>query len=482
LIKTISQFIKNIGFNMIADLSVKLSKSLLLILISNALGVSSMGAFSIALTYIGFGILLSNWGFGNLLTREVSRENSNYSIYLSNFIILRITFAIIATIIINIVISFFSYNHETISVIRIISLSLIATTIIKLIYSLFIAFEDLKPISIVFFITSTIRLLISLVVVFLGGTIIQISVYYTIVEYLTMILCGIITIKRLSNFQFHFDYKFALSQISIAFPFFWIGISAMLDTRVEILILSFYFNEAIVGYYTAVNTILGGVTLFSEAIRNAVFPIVTRYQKDSSVILKKTVHLLGKYILLITVPISILIFFFADEIIFFLFRDNFHISVTMLRITIWIFIFYSYSVVLSNLLMAHNKERVLALFLLFSGLLTVLLNLLVAPIIGVIGIAIVRLITSVIMFVLPLYFHKKETGYGIVSLSTVLRILLCGFAMFIIIHFLSPYNLWFSSLLAVIIYIVGLFILKVTLLDDISLLKKVMSNLVKRDT
>ena len=92
----VSRFLKNIGFNMLADLSTRLSKSLLIIIISNFLGVSAMGSVSIALTYLGFGILFSNWGFGNLLIREIARDRTSYNKFFANYAIVRVSFAIIA--------------------------------------------------------------------------------------------------------------------------------------------------------------------------------------------------------------------------------------------------------------------------------------------------------------------------------------------------------------------------------------------------
>ena len=119
MIKTISQSLKNIGFNFIADLSVRVSKTLLIIIVSRFLGVASMGAISIGLTFLGFGILFSNWGFGNLLTRELVRNQTIYNKYLTNYAILRIIFASIAILVINIIVTYLNYSKETILVIRI---------------------------------------------------------------------------------------------------------------------------------------------------------------------------------------------------------------------------------------------------------------------------------------------------------------------------------------------------------------------------
>jgi O-antigen/teichoic acid export membrane protein len=254
----------------------------------------------------------------------------------------------------------------------------------------------------------------------------------------------------------------------------------MLDSRAEIIILSLFFNEAIVGYYTAVNTIIGGLTLFSEAIRNAIFPVILRYQQEPSEKIKELVFLLGKYILIITIPISVLVFFLSDEIISFFFGVNFDLSVAMLRITIWSFISYSLTVVLSVLLMAYDKEKKVAISLFISGTITILLNLLLAPLIGPIGIALVRVITSFVMFLICLHFHFMETGYGIIDGITGVKILFVWIVMFFSIQLLTEINKWFAIFTGVSFFVIFLFISKVIVPKDISLWRNVTKELFPR--
>lgn len=480
MIKAVSRFLKNIGFNMIADLSTRLSKSILIIIISHFLGVSAMGSISIALTYLGFGILFSNWGFGNLLTREIARDRTSYNQYFANYAAIRVLFAILAILLINLIIPHLGYIDETVSVIKIISYSLIATTIDKLYFSIFIAFEELKYISIISFISNLLRLLISLAIVFLNGSIVHVAIVYSIMEYGAFILSTFIMLRFLPGLKIEFNLKFAFSEIIKAFPFFWIGVLVMLDTRAEIIILSLYFNEAVVGYYTAVTTILGGVTLFSEAIRNAVFPVVLRYQKTSPEKLREVVYLIGKYILVITIPISIFIYFFSEEIILLFFGFDFNISILMLRITIWSFISYSLTVVFSGLLMAYDKEKSIALSLFVSGMLTLILNIILAPIIGVVGIAIVHLLTSIIMFLICLYFLYRTTGYGFVKNSTGLSIILASLSMLLVTYSLYDFEKWFAVLIGLVSFLVIVFFSRVLQPNDFSLWHEVSKDFFRR--
>jgi O-antigen/teichoic acid export membrane protein len=254
----------------------------------------------------------------------------------------------------------------------------------------------------------------------------------------------------------------------------------MLDTRAEIIILSLYFSEASVGYYSAVNTVLGGVTLFSEGIRNAVFPIVIRFQQTSSEKLKEVVFLLGKYILIISLPISIIVYYYSNEILTFFFGKGFEVSFVMLKITIWLFVSYSLTVVLSGLLMAHNEERSVAISLLISSLLTIILNIILAPNIGITGVAIVRVFTSIIMFCICLYFHYKKTGYGIVKNSIGLRILVASLCMFFLIQLILSFNKYLATIFGLLIFVILLLLFRVLKIEDLVMWQSVIKELIPK--
>ncbi|MDY6993320.1 MAG: flippase [Pseudomonadota bacterium] len=472
MISSVSRFVKNSGFNLIANLSNKISKSLLLILISHTLGVSSMGQLSLALTYLGFGILLSNWGFGNMLIRQIARDRNSTNKYLSHFAITRIALVVITLLALNIVIQFFNYSPETVLVIQIISINLFATTLVNLFYSILIANESLMELSIVYIVTSILRLLICGIAIIHNGTIIQVAIIYTTIEFSVLLISTFIIRRHLINFKITFNLSFALSQIVKAFPFLWIGALMMLDTRAETVIISYFFSEATVGYYSAVSTVLGGITIFSEAIRNTIIPIASRYQLEDECKLTEVIHLLSKYLLIITIPLTIAIFFLSDEIITFFFSASYSSSITMLKITIWSSISYSLTIILSGLLIAKDMEKKVAFSLFVSGALTIILDIILAPMIGVIGIAIIRTATSILQLGLLLWFSYTELKFGIISNKTALFTSLSGLAMFSTAYFLTPLSPWVSIVTSIIVFILMLTALGVLRKEDKSLLVK----------
>ena len=438
-----------------------------------------MGQLSLALTYLGFGILFSNWGFGNLLIRDITRDRSKISKYLSNFIIARIVLVTVTILILNRIPFFLDYSEQTITVIRIISLSLISTTIVNLCYSTLVAYESLKGISIVYIVTSILRLLLSGLAIYLRGDIIQIAYIYLAIELLVLFFSIVLLFKRLGKIKFSFDAKFIWSQLIKAFPFLWIGMLMMLDSRAETVIISYFFNESYVGYYSASNTILGAITVFSEAIRNTIYPVISKYYQSSKDNLKKFVHLFSKYILILLLPLTIGVYHFSDEIISIVFSSDYILSISMLKIIIWTSISYSFSILLSGLLIYENQEKKVAFALLLSGALTLILDLTLAPLFGVVVIATVRVLSSFLQLGLLSYFHYKASGFGLLRNKTFFLSLISGLTMLGVILLLTSINTILSFVISIIIYFTILLITGVLKNQDKNLLTKLSKEILR---
>ena len=463
---------KNVGFNIVADLSTKLANALLILMISNFLGISTMGAYSIAYNFFSLGLLFSYWGLGNLLIREISKEMSNVNKYLSNFVLIRLIFAIIIIIAINVIARNLNYSEQTLQIIQIISYSILASTLTNLFYSLFIAFETIKYLSIISLTVSLIRLSISFVVLLLGGSIIVVAILYTVIEYLALLISLVFVRKIRQKFKPVIDVQFSLNQIIRAFPLFLVALLVVMDSRMEILIISFYLNEFEVGYFTAMNTIIGGLSLFSEALRNAIFPVYARYQKDSPKILRRLNLILGKYIALITFPLSISCFFLADKLVSFLFGSQFEISASLLQIVIWTVIGYSFTVVAIRLLMVHGQENRVVLSLFISGSLTILLNFLLVERNGIVSVAVVRLITSYVLTILCCFFTWKS-GYPPISFSAFIKILISSIIFFLFTFFLKRIGVFIAIGSGIILYALLIWVLKILTIKDIQLGKDI---------
>jgi O-antigen/teichoic acid export membrane protein len=478
MIATVSRFVKNLGFNIIADFSIKIVNAGLILLISQFLGVKSLGSYSLAHTYYTFGLLFSLWGFSSILTREVVKNKKDYNKYLSNFSFVRLLLSIISIIVINLIVKNFDYSIETKNAILIISFAILASTLLNLFQSLFMAFEELKYYSITAIIISALRIFFSFLILYYGGTIITVAVFYTITEFLYLVLILLLAQRYFKELHLQINLGFCYQNIIIGFPLFIIAILVVIDNRIDILLISFFFNETFVGFYTAANTIIGGISLLSEGLRNAIFPVFARFQKVYPGRLPEVLLILGKYVLIITTPITIGVFMFAEPIVYFLFNSTYDISVVLLKVLIWVFIGYSLSVISIRLLIVHKKETQIVFALFISSLLTLILNIFLIPQLGIISIAIARLISSYTLLIILAYF-LYQLGYKLIGFKTLIKILLAGSCHFIITILLRDINIVIAYFLGFLIFIIFVCLLKVVQKKELALWRMVFSRFIK---
>jgi PST family polysaccharide transporter len=243
-------------------------------------------------------------------------------------------------------------------------------------------------------------------------------------------------------------------------------------------LISFFFNETFVGFYTAANTIIGGISLLSEGLRNAIFPVFARFQKVYPGRLPEVLLILGKYVLIITTPITIGVFMFAEPIVYFLFNSTYDISVVLLKVLIWVFIGYSLSVISIRLLIVHKKETQIVFALFISSLLTLILNIFLIPQLGIISIAIARLISSYTLLIILAYF-LYQLGYKLIGFKTLIKILLAGSCHFIITILLRDINIVIAYFLGFLIFIIFVCLLKVVQKKELALWRMVFSRFIK---
>jgi len=243
MIATVSRFVKNLGFNIIADFSIKIVNAGLILLISQFLGVKSLGSYSLAHTYYTFGLLFSLWGFSSILTREVVKNKKDYNKYLSNFSFVRLLLSIISIIVINLIVKNFDYSIETKNAILIISFAILASTLLNLFQSLFMAFEELKYYSITAIIISALRIFFSFLILYYGGTIITVAVFYTITEFLYLVLILLLAQRYFKELHLQINLGFCYQNIIIGFPLFIIAILVVIDNRIDILLISFFLKS-----------------------------------------------------------------------------------------------------------------------------------------------------------------------------------------------------------------------------------------------
>jgi O-antigen/teichoic acid export membrane protein len=188
-------------------------------------------------------------------------------------------------------------------------------------------------------------------------------------------------------------------------------------------------------------------------------------------------HILRKYIIIFTFPISTVTYLYAQDIIFFLFGSGYTVSVTMLKIVVWFLCGFSLTVVNTRLLIVNEKENQVVLLFFISGILTLILNLILTPRFGIIFVAYIRLLTAYIMFILSTIFLFFQ-GYKFERPKNYIKILLACLIMIITANVFNSHKPFLGSIVSLTVYILFILVFGVITPKDMKLWKSIFSNFV----
>ncbi|MCZ3367516.1 MULTISPECIES: flippase [Methanobacterium] len=455
----INNIFKNFSSLFVSNVIINILSFLYTLLLARYLGVGGFGILSLAIALGGIFGIITDLGFSGLMTREVSRNKSLATEYLSNILCIRFVLAVLTFIIAIISLNLMDYSYQTKLVVYLITLSSIVSAIMSTYSSIFQSHEKMEY--------QAFGQTLNVVLIFIGILIaINLKFNVTIIALIYLLSSLIILFLNIIMSKIYLDVginkinkKFWKPTIRAAIPFSLSLIFATVYFRVDVIILSLLQGEVSVGIYTASYNLLAALIFIPMIFTTTVLPLFSKLHIESQESLKTSYEKTFKYLLIIAIPIAIIATFYANNIILLIYGLDFKQSILSLQILIWTvpFIFATY--LFRTLLISINKQNLLFKIILICLILNILFNLILIPFYGYLGSSVVNVLTEFIFFsicfrYISKYLHK-------VPLLIIFRILLSGIAMLILIYLLNSLNIFIALLGSIIAYIISLFYLRI---------------------
>jgi O-antigen/teichoic acid export membrane protein len=175
-------------------------------------------------------------------------------------------------------------------------------------------------------------------------------------------------------------------------PFGISGIAYVFMQNFDIALMSFVLSDAAVGWYNAPYTLINMMLLIAQSIAIAMFPSMVRGYKATPHLLSDLVRQSIRYLLIICLPIAVGGTILADQIIITLYTEEFVNSISVLRLILWALPSLFLLELLGRLAFTLHLERQTARIDVINAIITVLLNVLLIPSLGVLGAALALVI------------------------------------------------------------------------------------------
>ena len=310
-------------------------------------------------------------------------------------------------------------------------------------------------------------LIITLLIVILGGTIVQISFSYLI----SAAVAFVIGFFFLDYFVFSIIRNVVKPTYQVnklvryAFPLFLTGVFVSIMGYADTFILGFFRSEAEVGVYNIALPMATSFGIFLTSFSHIFFPVASELVTLKKVTeIKRIYSIIARWIFLLSLPFAILFVFFSGSIIFYLFGEDYLSGTFALSILVLGYFVNIITGPAVDVLKVFDKLKFIFYFNLVIVISNIILNIFLIPKYGLNGAAVATAITlaarEIILFIkakkcinftYQLKYYFKYLLAAIISIVGTYFVYTKFLNIFSVVHSLLMLSLFFFIYFALII-------------------------------
>lgn len=321
------------------------------------LGVTGFGKYALAQSYFELFLSMSATGVTIIMIREVAKRPSWARRYLSASVTLVTVLTLVASGILAILAGLFGYAPDMRAAIYLACLALLPAATSRVFEAAFVALEKAEYVICGTLLESILRTGLGLIALLKGYGLPALFVVLIVARICMLLLYLALLSRHVSNMHWHFDWA-VLKQLIRDWRVFalenWLS---NLFGSLDVVVLSFFHGELVVGLYAAAYKILRLGIIVATSYASAVFPYMSRLFEESTEALGRLSEVSLKYTLALVLPGVVTIAFLADRIILLLYTDEYAGSIPILRVLIWVLVLRFLNPFLSHVLFARGEQR-----------------------------------------------------------------------------------------------------------------------------
>lgn len=450
---------------------------------ASQLGEDLLGRYAFALSYTGIFVIIMNFGFVPVLTREGAKDQQSIQKHLELILALKLVLAVIALVVMFAV--FHGLNQlsdvptYTVQLVYLAGIVIVLDTFRSVFLAVLRAMQKMQYEAIGQIIYQIIVVAGGSLVLFLGykaqalvGIIILASAVYFIYSlYAVIHKAGIRPKIHWLPSQFWHLTK-------VAAPFALADIFFKLNGSIDTVMLEYLAGDRFVAWYNIALKLTVTLTIIPGAFATAMFPAMSRAFVESKDTLRTIFERSTEYLIVISVPIAAGTYVLAPKIINLAFPD-FPASIQALQIFMAsvVFLFINYPI--GNLLNAANRQTTNTANMAIALLLNIVLNIYLIPHHTFIGAALSSVISTIVLVALGLPRVYAIVPFSIRSIvMRFIRTVIAAVSMGAILMVLPDWPFFVVLAIGVVSYMVILYIVRgITTAECKELVRSVMAKL-----
>lgn len=397
--ETGKRFLWNVSASVIARTTVKIISFIVTIFIINYLGKEKFGIYSIVLNFSMVFMVMMDFGWVDMMIREISRHPVESNRYVSTYMIAQMGLNIFSILLFLLVILISGYETSLKNYLLIIAIGIFLFGFTRPFHSVLVAHESLDRIAFLSFICS----ILSSTVLFMGVIFKQPLVYFIWIFNVSIILQCIFYFlfarSKLLPWRFKPDLNLIRPIVLMSLPFTAILVLNALLKQLDVIILSKIHDPEICGLYAGANKFVFPLLMFSESVHWSVYPILSREKGEDGTGFQRALTKTGKYLLAMSGFMTLTIYVLAPQIITTLLNPEYHAAIVLLRVLVWYLPLIFLSRLLFYALVSLNRMKFLVSVYAVGLALFLILNAILVPLYSALGTAIAVVGTNALVLI-----------------------------------------------------------------------------------
>jgi O-antigen/teichoic acid export membrane protein len=361
------------------------------------LGDDRFGQYSIVLGFVGLFQIFAELGISQYVMREIARDRRKAPGFFWNLVTVRLLLALLGIVGITLGAAAYGYSSELVLGVFLFTCNFLLAALLAPLKVLLTANERLDYVTAVVVVGQVAFVLLGSVFLF-GG-----------LGYLWLIVAGLLSIlpqialaawaarrHHLLSFPFQLDARTWPGLMRAGLPFGIISLTLSIAFSIDTVMMSRLLPEHVIGWYNVAYGLVFSIVSLSGGFQTAIVPSLTRAYASDPVAVQRWYYRSVKYGLILSLPIAVGGTLLAFPLIRFLYTDEFLPAALALQILIWDVPLLMFTSFCGDMTTIISEERAAARIYALNALANVLLNLYAIPRFGLVGAALVTVITDLI--------------------------------------------------------------------------------------
>ncbi len=459
------RILKHTGILMMMELGVRFLDAFVSVILARYLSPSGFGLMVFAISFPSIFNILPGFGMGSMVTRDLAHNSEPMSEYFSNGLLAKLFLAGLTVVVVWGLLFGLHFSPEKTTFAILATVLMIFESNITFVLSFFQAAQKMVPVAGV---NLGVRLawVISAFLVILGhGGVFEFLAVRVLITVAAFVSSIILVNWRLKRIQWSFNPRFAWKMLKASVPFALFRIFGNVYTDIDTVMLSSMRGDLMTGWYAAAYKFLRIFAFIPSSFYNAILPALSRFSRESRPQMLNTLRVSVKYLFVISLPIAGLTCILAQPFVLLVYGPKYSGSIPALQILAWSLVLTFLNGVMNASIAAIHEEKRGSSILFYGVLASALSNLIVIPLFGHLGAAATTVLAEGVIFFLQTRLVKKKNP-GLKILRQSVKPIVATVVMMLAAYFMRDWFLVFNMPLSLMVYLIGLKILKVVTYEE----------------